>query len=279
MPQIAVVTDSAGDLPLQHAHQLQIEIVPLKIRFQDKEYIDGIELSVDEFWDKAAKSDTLAQTAAPSIGDFESKFQEVAEKGATEIVCITLSSDLSATYQSAVGAAKDLSNDLNIRVIDSRLVSLAQGYLAMHASHLAADGKTLDEISEAILGAIPNISVYGALDTLENLRKGGRIGAAQALVGSLLSFKPVIEVRNGVVLPESRQRTRAKALSYLLEKASALGPLRWAGVMHANANDLDNFVDELKNRTGIDSVFVTKIGPVIGAHAGPRTLGLSLVKR
>ncbi len=278
MSTVGVVTDSAGDLSLEQLVKKGIRIVPLKVRIDEKEYIDAVELSAATFWELIQNSHELPQTSAPSIGEFERTFRELATEGKTDIICITLSSDLSATYQSAVGAAKIVAPDINVRVIDSRHVSLAEGYLTLKATEMADAGKTLDEIEAEIRRLMPKILVYGTLDTLENLKKGGRIGAAQALLGSLLSFKPVIEVRDGKVLPESRQRTRSRALEYLLDKVSQNGPYAWVGVMQALAPETEEFVKQVAIRSGLDDVYLTTIGPTIGTHSGIRTVGLILVK-
>ncbi|SHE86717.1 EDD domain protein, DegV family [Ferrithrix thermotolerans DSM 19514] len=278
MGNVGVVTDSAGDLSLGQLMEHDIRVVPLKVRFSDKEYVDVVELDASSFWELMKHSSDLPQTSAPSIGEFEAAFREMAEGGKESIICITLSQDLSATYQSAVAAAKNVASLIEVDVIDSRFVSLAEGYLALKAAELAANNRSLPEIHSHIMELIPNISVFGTLDTLENLKKGGRIGAAQALLGSLLSFKPVIEVKDGAVLPESRQRTRSKALDYLLSKISESESYSWIGVMQAEAPETESFVEKVRQRTKMSDVFVTTIGPIIGTHAGIRTLGLTLVR-
>lgn len=272
---VKVVVDSGGDIPHDLAMQHGIEIVPLKIRFGNREYVDTKDLTTDQFWELCETSKDFPQTAAPSSGDFETAFRQAKEDGFDEIVCITLSSDLSATYQSATLASKALGNELKIEVIDSRLATFAMGNLAIASSIEASKGSNADDIAALVRSRIPYIHAYGALDTLDNLRKGGRIGKAAALFGSLLSFKPIISVHDGVIEADSKQRTRGKALNYLVEKVVSYGAITDLAIIHANAPDVAEFAERLKSATGIGDLVVAKIGPVIGTHAGPRTMGIT----
>ncbi len=272
---VKVVVDSGGDIPHDLVIQHGIEIVPLKIRFGNREYVDTKDLTTDQFWELCETSKDFPQTAAPSSGDFETAFRQAKEDGFDEVVCITLSSDLSATYQSATLASRALGDELNIEVIDSRLATFAMGNLAIASSIEAKKGTNAEDIAALVRSRIPYIHAYGALDTLDNLRKGGRIGKAAALFGSLLSFKPIISVHDGVIEADSKQRTRGKALNYLVEKVESYGAITDLTIIHANAPDVAEFADRLKSATGIGDLIVAKIGPVIGTHAGPRTMGIT----
>lgn len=275
MAKIKIITDSASDIPLELAKSLSIEVVPLSISIDDKEYRDQIELSVEEFWSKSATSAQLPKTAAPSIGAFEKAFQDAHDSGYESIICITISSDLSATYQSAQLAREKMPFKDKISVTDSRTATLSEASLAIYSAEAVADGMSHLEILQGLSKVIPRTRTFGALDTLDNLKKGGRIGAAAAFFGSLLSFKPVIEITNGAVEPESRQRTRAGAIRYLVAKVASYGDISRLGVVHALAPDVEEFVTELKAATGVKEVLVSAIGPVIGTHAGVRSLGVT----
>lgn len=272
---VKVVVDSGGDIPPDLVTQHGIEVVPLKIRFGNREYVDTKDLTTDQFWELCETSKDFPQTAAPSAGDFETAFLKAKQDGFDEVVCITLSSDLSATYQSATLASKALGNELKIEVIDSRLATFAMGNLAIASSIEASKGSNAVDIAALVRSRIPNIHAYGALDTLDNLRKGGRIGKAAALFGSLLSFKPIISVHDGVIEADSKQRTRGKALNYLVEKVVSYGEITDLAIIHANAPDVAEFAERLKSATGMGDLVVAKIGPVIGTHAGPRTMGIT----
>jgi DegV family protein with EDD domain len=274
MAPIRVVTDSACDLPPALAEEHHIEIVPLTIRFGDEELVDRRDLSPQEFWSRSARSPVLPETAAPSAGAFEQAYKKASDDGADGVVCITLSSALSATHQAASLAATSVADTIPVKVVDSKAVTMAQGLVAIEAAKMAAQGKGLDDVAGVAEDLCSRTRIFGALDTLENLKKGGRIGGAQALIGSLLSIKPVIELRDGVVEPESRQRTRAKSLRYLVEKVKEQGGVENLWVMHGEAPDVEELLDLLDPVYPRDDIQVGDIGAVIGTHAGPRIIGV-----
>ena len=279
MSGIRVVTDSACDLPEDVAQQLGIEIVPLTIRFGDEEFVDRRDLSPTEFWSRCAASPLLPETAAPSPGAFEQAYRKLAGEGAEGIVAITISGALSATGQAAELAAQAVKDEIPVRTIDSQLVSMAEGLVAVAAARLAAGGKGMDDVAGAALDLIPRTRIYGALDTLENLKKGGRVGNAQALIGSMLSIKPIIEVRDGKVEPESRQRTRSKALAYLAQKVREQTQIEQLAVLHGNCPDLEEFIEMITVDYPRDELIIGDVGAVIGAHAGPRVMGVGFTLR
>ena len=276
MANVRVVTDTACDLLDETLSELGIGLVPLRIRFGDEEMVDRFELSTKEFWTRCASSPVLPATAAPSPGQFQEAFEALAAAGADGVVCINLSSKLSATIEAAHQAARALEGKVAVRVVDSLSVSLGQGLIAVEAARAAADGRSLEEVVEVAERAVRSMKVFGAIDTLENLKKGGRIGGAQALLGSMLAIKPVIEVRDGVVEQESKQRTRAKSLRYLADKVRAAAPVSRLAVFSADARDLDVFLAmlaEVKPTEG--ETLLGDVGPVIGTHAGPGAIGVA----
>jgi DegV family protein with EDD domain len=271
---VRVVTDSACDLPDDLIERYGIEVVPLTIRFGHEELVDRKELSTDEFWRRLADSDVLPETSAPAAGAFEDTFRRLAEDGATGIVCINLSSKLSATMQSAQVAAQAVERDIPIAVIDSLLVSMGLGSLCLTAAQRGLDGDTLDSIVANVTDRRNRSKLYGTLDTLEFLKKGGRVGNARALLGSMLAIKPVVEVRDGVVEEAGKVRTRSKALRLLVERVKE-GPFENLAVLHGNAPDVDELLDLLEPLATRDQIVVGQIGPVIGTHAGPRVIGVT----
>jgi DegV family protein with EDD domain len=272
---IRVVTDSACDLPDDVLTDLGIGLVPLRIRFGEEELVDRTELSTKEFWARSAASTTLPETSAPSPGAFEAEFRRLGEAGADAVVCVNLSSKLSATIEAARQAARSLDGVLPVRVVDTLSVTLGEGLIVMEAAQRAADGGSLDEVVAAAEAAVGAMKVYGAIDTLENLKKGGRIGGAQALLGSLLAIKPVIEVRDGVVEQESKQRTRGRSLEYLAGKVTGAGPIARLAVFGADAPDLDKLTAMLAGVTPTERLLTGDIGPVIGTHCGPGAIGVA----
>ncbi len=276
MPGIRVVADSACDLPEEYIEKYGLTIVPLTIRFGEDELAD---VGPQEFWARSRASSVLPSTAAPAPGAFVEAFRRLAAEGADGVVCINISSKLSATIQSAQAAANEVS--IPVRVIDSLSVSLGHGLLVIAAAQLATAGKSLDEVAGAVSRAVPRVKVYGVLDTLDNLKKGGRIGGARALLGSVLSIKPVIEIRDGVVEEESKQRTRGRSLEYLAGKvlaAAAAGQVGDLAVMHGDAADIDKFVALIGPAVPPQGIVMGWVGAVIGTHAGPGVVGVAWIQ-
>ena len=271
---VRVVTDSACDLPENLVAAMGIEIVPLSIRFGTEEFVDREELSVDAFWERLRTSDDLPETSAPSAGAFEAKFRDLANRGATGIICINLSSRLSATMQSAQVAASAVRDDCPIVVIDSLTVSMGLGALCLTAARRAADGGRLEEIVEAVLSRRDRSHLFGALDTLEFLKRGGRIGGARALLGSMLSIKPIVEVAGGLVEEAGKVRTRSKALQVLADKVKAQ-PVETCAVLQGQADDVEELLDRISPAIPRDDIVVGTVGPVIGTHAGPGVIGVT----
>jgi DegV family protein with EDD domain len=272
MPGIRVVTDSACDLPGQVVAEHGVTIVPLSIRFGATELVDGRDLTVEDFWARCAVSPVLPETAAPAPGAFAEAFQGLVGGGAEGIVCINLASKLSATIQAAQAAANDF-GAVPVQVIDSKTASLGQGILVLAAARMAAEGKSMEDVVGTVTDLVGRVRLVATLDTLDNLKKGGRIGGAQAFLGSMLSIKPVIQVIDGAVEQESKQRTRTRSLRYLADKVAAAGAIESLSVMHAQAPDLSEFLDMLSAVTPRDQILVGDVGPVIGTHAGPGAIG------
>lgn len=274
-----IVADSSCDLPADVAAELGIEIVPLSIRFGDDELIDRVELSTAEFWARCSSSPVLPETAAPAPGQFEAAYRKLHGEGATAIVAVMLSAALSATMQSAELAARSVADEIDVRVIDSRTLTLGLGTIAIACARAACEGRSADEVASLATDLAHRTHVFGALDTLENLKKGGRIGNAKALLASVLSIKPIIDVRNGVVEEGGKQRTRARALAHLVDKLAAYrGRIEDLAVLHADCSDVDQFVEMLRPLYAGDIV-VGEIGPVIGTHAGRGTIGVAFHER
>lgn len=276
MADIAVVTDTGADLSPEVQKSTGIKVVPLRIRFGETELLDGVDLTTAEFWKRCATQKELPSTAAPSIGDFKQVFEQASAEGHQGVLCVTLSSKLSATHQAAVGAAKELAGKVAVEVVDSLTVTVAQGLLARFAAETAPEATDLADLRASVDKARTRTKLFGTIDTLDFLHRGGRIGAVAALVGSVLSFKPVIEVRDGLVELESRQRTRARALRYLMEMISGLGKLEALAVGHAMANDIDEVLASLHQAFPQITPDVSILGPSVGTHTGPGTVGIGL---
>ena len=274
---VRIITDSACDLPDSVVQSLGIEVVPLFIRFGDDELVDREQLTTTQFWERCSVESDLPSTAAPSPGRFEDTVRKLQGEGATGVLIINLSGELSGTIAAARLAAEKMKASLDVRVIDSRTVTMGLGAIVVACARAAQAGGTIDEIEAFANDLSARCKVWGALDTLENLKKGGRIGGAKAMLASVLSIKPIIEVRDGVVQEGGKQRTRSKALAFLVDKvreASTNPGISQLCVLHADCSDVDAFVGQLK-AVYSGEILVGEIGAVVGAHAGRGTIGVA----
>ena len=265
---VRIVTDSGCDLSPDVTDALGISVVPLSIRFGSIEYTDRVDLSPEKFYAEMAASDDLPETAAPSPGAFAEAYKSLIADGATSIVCINLSEALSATAQSARTAVPTVEG-ADIHIVDSKSVTVGHGTLVMRAAEAARDGASAQDIIASTNDLSARTRVFGVLDTLDNLKKGGRIGNAQAMIGSLLSIKPCLDLSTGSVEEAGRQRTRKKALAWLAGELPANA--KNVAVGHGLAPDVDKFLGMLD----VEVDRVSLIGPVVGTHGGPRVIGLS----
>jgi len=270
---VRIVTDSACDLAQAQVDQHGIEVVPLSIRFGDEEYVDRVELSVDDFYAKMAETGVLPETAAPSPGAFEQAFRKLGGDG-DEVVCINLSAALSATMQSAATAAKSLDGEIPVTVVDSRALTIGLGNLVIAAAEAAERGAGVDEIVTLVNDLSDRTRMWGLLNTLDNLLKGGRIGKAQQLMGSVLSIKPVLDMSTGEVHEAGKPRTKKKGLLWLRDKVLEFENIENLWVMAGDPDDASELIDLLDgNYDG--EINQGRIGPVIGTHGGPGVMGVS----
>ena len=280
MSRVAIVIDSASDMPPEVAARQGIIIVPLEVSFGDRKFRAITELSTDEFWQRMlAPGAPLPTTAAASPGEFKAVFEAAFEQGAEAIVCIDVSEELSGTVKSARIAAAMLEGR-EIHVIDSRTASMGFGMLAQMATELAEQGKSAAEIAAIVEARKADVDLYVALDTLEYLKRGGRISGASAAVGSMLSIKPIITVVDGVVEKADQVRTRAKARERTLALLTAR-PLERATVLHSTNADVEEFRQQFQERSGLadSQIQVVTIGPSVGPHVGPGCLGATILRQ
>jgi DegV family protein with EDD domain len=280
MARIRVVTDSASDLPEEFAKRLDVDVVSLTIRFGDEEFTDRVDLTPDAFWAKCKSSKTLPETAAPSAGAFQAAYERAKADGYDGVLALTLSSMLSASNQAAALAADAVKDVIEVRVIDTLSVSMGQGLIVIDVAELAATGAGLDELASRATTLMAKSGVVATLDTLEHLIKGGRVGGAKALIGQVLSIKPLIELKSGVVAEAGRQRTRAKALAAVAKVASSHAPLRRLALIDGACSDADvaTLKSLVKDIAVEFPIIVTNIGPVVGTHGGPGIIGLTWIE-
>jgi DegV family protein with EDD domain len=276
--RVAIVTDSASDLPPDLAAQSGIRVVPLIVSFGADSYQAGVTMTTDQFWERMLAPDApFPTTAAASPGEFGAVFQAAFDDGADGVVCVTVSGDLSGTLKSAQIAAAGMP-DRDIHVVDSRTASMGHGMLAQIGAELASGGASAPEIAAALEERKKLVDLYVVLDTLEYLKRGGRISGARAAVGTMLSIKPIITVIDGVVENADRIRTRTKARERVLELLTQK-PLERATVLHTTHAEVEEFRDRFQERSGLDAsrIQVTTVGPSVGPHLGPGGVGAVII--
>jgi DegV family protein with EDD domain len=270
MVRIRVVTDSACDIPEEVARRL--------IRFGDEEFTDRVDLSPEAFWAKCKASKTLPETAAPSPGAFQAAYERAKTDDCDGVIVLTLSALLSATNQSAVLGSEAAAGTLAIRVIDTKAVSMAQGLLVIDVAELAATGADLDQLVAHAESLVAKVGVVAMLDTLEHLIKGGRVGGARALLGQVLSIKPLLELKDGVVAEAGRQRTRSKALVAIAEVVKSHAPLKRLALVHGASSEVAALESLVASIATQNPIIVTDMGPVVGTHGGPGIIGLCWIE-
>lgn len=269
---IRIVTDSSCDIPPELIADLSIDVVPLTIRFGQEEFVDKVELSTGQFWDRLLSGEGLPETAAPSAGAFVETFERLAADGASGVLVMTLSSDLSATHQAAVIGAEKVG--LDVKVLDSRSVSMGLGLQVIAAAEQAATGAGLEEITTAAIDRVDRVRLTAALDTIEFLKRGGRIGGASALVAGLLDIKPIITLRDGVIDGAGRVRTRSKAVESIVSACIEQGPSGKLSVFGGRTAGFEQIVQRISTETG-HQVIAAELGAVVGTHSGPGVLGMA----
>ncbi len=278
---VKIITDSSAYLPPREQEKLDIGVVPLKAIFGTTVYRDQVDLTNEQFYAMLPKAKEHPTTSQPSVGEFEQVYRPLLEAG-REIVSIHLPSKLSGTYASACAAKTELERQfkktLPLSIVDTPWLSMALGLLVIAAAQAAQAGKSRDEVVAAVNALIPRLNLIFVLDTLEYLRRGGRIGGARALLGTLLNVKPLLEIRGGQVEPLEQPRSRAKAVKRLLEIAEERADHRpmHVGILHAQSPDEAALLaDQVRARFDCKELYITEIGPVIGIHAGPNAVGLA----
>jgi DegV family protein with EDD domain len=285
MGGVAIVTDSTADLAPEMAAAHGVRVVPLFVRFGDEELRVGVDVSTEAFWERLlAPEAPFPTTAAPSPGTFRETFEACFAAGADAVVCPTIGSKLSATFGSATLAAQALP-DREIHVIDTMSTSMSTGIPALLAAEMAASGVPAAEIAAGVRARLPDVDLYVAVDTLDYLRKGGRLSAARAAIGTVLSVKPIITVRDGIVEMAERPRTRARARERAIELITG-HPVERLAILHtptSSAAEVEAFRDEIVARLpgGIDParISVGLIGASTGPHLGPGLMGAAFLRR
>ncbi|MBA7685318.1 DegV domain-containing protein [subsurface metagenome] len=269
---VKIVTDSVADLSPQVAQELGITIVPLNVRFGTETYRDGIDLTAEQFFDKLEHGKTLPVTSVPSPMAFAERYDKLTEE-TDEILVITVTSKLSGTHEVALQSIGLMKKKCRIEVVDSQLAVMGQGLIVIAAARAAQAGANFDEVLDVVRSNIPRADFRAAFDTLEYLQRGGRIGKAQALLGSMLKINPIIGLKNGEVIPCGRERSRAKAIDHLCNFAMSYSHIEEMAVEYAAAFDeAEMLAERLGSRFPKERIYRSRASPVISTHTGPSLL-------
>jgi DegV family protein with EDD domain len=271
---VKIVTDSVADLPPKVARELEITVIPLVLRFGAESYRDGIDLTPDQFYQKLQTSQAFPATSVPPPEAYVEAYDRLAEETG-EILVLTVSARLSATHEVAVQAIGEMKRKCRVEVLDSETATMAEGFIAIRAAEAAREGAELEEVMAAVHKNIPRANFLAAFDTLEYLRRGGRIGKAAAFLGSVLKVNPLITLKDGLVEPAGRTRSRARAIDRLYDFAAQYATIEEMAVCDtACPEDAGVLVERLGAIFPRERIYRSKMTPVIGAHTGP---GLLLV--
>jgi DegV family protein with EDD domain len=276
---IRIVVDSTADIPSARARELGITVVPLSVLFGDESFLDGVELDGPGFYRKLASSAVMPTTSAPSPGAFDEAYRRLIAQGTAGILSLHLAGKMSATYSVASGAARAVSQETGvpIEVVDSGSVSAGFGLPAEMLARDAAAGASLAALKTRAESLRDRVQIFAVLDSLEHLQRGGRIGAAQRLLGTLLNVKPMVGVRDGEVVPLENVRTRSRAYERIGQMVAALGPLEGLAIVHS-AEEAGAQLEQVVREVWSGPIEQFLLGPVVGAHGGPGAAGVAAIK-
>lgn len=275
---VKIVTDSCSDITPQLAEKLGIRVVPLYVHFGNEAYRDNVDLSTEGFYNRLEQSKIFPTTSTISPGFAAELFSELAEE-TNEILTITLSQLFSATYGAALQGKAMVTRDCRIEVIDCQTAIGGQMLLTMKAARMAHSGADLDQIAGWVRGAMSRVHVRVSFDTLEYLRRGGRIGKAQAFLGSMLKVNPVIAIKDGATFPIARPRSRAQAMDLLVDFVKGFTNIEALAIEDATTpHELELLAERLTDFVPPERTYRSRVSPVVGAHLGPHALAVSVLE-
>jgi DegV family protein with EDD domain len=275
---VRIVTDSSADLPIDLVDQLQITVVPCYVVVDDQTFKDGIEIKPDDFYIRLQSDGRTPTTAQPTVADFQAVYQDLVGQG-HQVISIHVSAKLSGTLNSAEQAKASLEDSLQVEIIDSKLASIALGLAVLDAAAMVAGGTDFQEVANKVRRDLGRHHGLFALDTLEYLKKGGRIGKAQAFMGSILSVKPILKLQDGEAHPVERPRNRERATRRLIELTQELGPVERLAVIHSTDPDRRALLkQELSGLLPAGQIIEARFGSTLGTYIGPDALGIAVTQ-
>lgn len=273
MPKVHIVTDSTADLTQELIKKYNIQVVPLSIHIDGESYIDGVTLQPEEFLEKMAVSKELPKSSQPAVGVFKELYDGLGANG-DQIISIHMTGSMSGTVKSAQAAAEMSESD--VTVFDSRFISFALGFQVEEAAKMAEQGKAVETIIEKIEEICSKTNLFVVVDTLDNLVKGGRIGKGKAMIGSLLSIKPIASLENGEYTPVTKVRSHKQVVNYLFNefiKDTTGKIVKAVGISHANGFSMATPLKKLIEESGFKNIQMSFTSPVISTHTGPGAIG------
>jgi DegV family protein with EDD domain len=271
----AIATDSTSDIPREFLDRYNIFQIPVDLTLDNKTYLDGFDLSRNEFYDQLPTLQKLPTTAAPSSGRFQDLYQKIFDQGYSEIISIHASSNLSGIFNAARLAALEFKQ--RIEIVDSQQISLGLGFQVLQAAKVAQKGFAPDVIIKGIQSIKSRITVFALLDTFEYIHRSGRVSWAKARIGSILNIKPLIELKKGEVINKGLARTRRKGIQSLGDVLEGLGPLEELAVLHTNAESAGRSFFNRFSPQEIQNPLLVNVTTIIGTHVGPNGLGFAAV--
>ena len=276
---VKIVTDSTSNLTPKIAKELGIIVIPLNVHFETEVYRDNVDLTPEDFYRRLSLNKHLPTTSAPTPAVFADIYDKLADE-TDEILVLTISSNLSATYEAAIAGSQVRKSKTRLEIVDSRLAISALGLTAITAAKAARVGGSLNDILNIIDSCRQRIDLRIAFDTLEYLRRGGRIGTVKALLGAALNFNPILTIKDGVTHPVTRVRSRAKALSYLCNFIMGFTEIEEMAIEDAvTPQDAEMIVEQISSKVPGVRIYRMKVSPVIGTHVGPHVIGVSVLPR
>lgn len=275
---VRIITDGSSDIPKEVAKELDITVVPLTVVFGDEAYLDGVDITADEFYNRIVDTPVWPTTASPSVGQFAEVYNRLADE-TDEIVAVLLSTKYSPCYEYGVAATDLVNKKVRVEVIDSTFGASPLGLVAITAAKAAKAGASIDDIIEVTKKTIPKTHILFFFDTLKYLEKGGRIGKAKALMGALLRAKPLVAIKNGETFPVGRVRSHREGLERLYKFVTEFDNIAEMAIEHTNVpQEAEGLADRLNPIFPRDKIYMSRISPVVGSHLGPYAIGVSVIE-
>ncbi len=275
---VKIVTDSTSDITSDLAQELGITVIPLTVFFGHESFLDRVEISTDDFYNRLAKESIFPTTTQPAPGVFVDVYNKLTEE-TDEILTIVISSKLSGTYQSATNAKNMITNNCRIEIIDSQNVAMGFGLLVIAAAQAAQGGASLKEVTDLVNKRISHSHMVIYFETLKYLAKGGRVGKAQGLLGSMLSIKPILTMKDGEFSPMTRVRSKVAGMEYIRNFVAGFPNIDKLAIEHSTTpDDADKLADILSSFVPRESIYHSTVSPVLGAYAGPGALAITVLE-